>query len=89
MNYTANIVEDQQLMFHIKMEHNGDNIAFNVVCAEDESEIPDLIQVHLDMLDNPPAVNLQPVEQVDQMGLIEKQQASIEALEARIAALEA
>jgi hypothetical protein len=56
MNYISNKVQGQELMFHIEMERNGQNLAFNVVCAQSDLEIPELISQYLEMLDSPPAV---------------------------------
>jgi hypothetical protein len=84
MTYTSNKVDGQNLMFAITTTHNGAEITFNVVCANDEAEVPDLVAHYLDFLDAPPVVTPQPTAEsaVDQ-------QAIITALEARIAALEA
>lgn len=41
-------------MFAIVMTHKDEDITFNVVCAHDESEIPDLVSLYLNYLDNPP-----------------------------------
>lgn len=84
MEYVANKVDGQDLMFHVQMKHKDKDLAFNVVCAADESEIEDLIQVYLDMLDNPPVVKPQVAPQFDAMALIKEQQAMIEALKARL-----
>jgi hypothetical protein len=47
MNYIAEKVEGQNLMFKIKTTHNEKEISFFIVCAKDESEIPSLIEYHL------------------------------------------
>lgn len=84
MNYKSNKIQDQKLMFHIEMEHKGQNITFNVVCAESESEIPELINQYLEMLDNPPKVEAQTTPQIDPMTLVKEQQAIIDDLKARL-----
>lgn len=56
MKYTANKVEGQNLMYNITTQHNGEDISFNVVCANSESEIPELVNFHLNHLDNPATV---------------------------------
>lgn len=90
MEYTATKFEDQNLMFHIVADNNGEKVTFNVVCAQSEAEVPDLVAHHLDFLNNPPAIS--PVQQPtspDLTSLIQQQQSLIESLTARIAALEA
>jgi hypothetical protein len=80
MEYTVNKIEDQQLMFHIKMKHNGKDIGFNVVCAVNDSEIPELVAFHLNALDNPPVIQAQTTPQINPSTLIQEQQAIIEEL---------
>ena len=82
MEYTAYPIEGQTLMFRIVTKHNGEDINFNVVCASSEAEIPDLVSHHLDYLDNPPAIV------PNQSTNVSDQQATINALTARIVALE-
>ena len=84
MTYTSNKVDGQNLMFAITTTHDGAEITFNVVCANDEAEVPDLVAHYIDFLDAPPVVTPQPKAEsaVDQQSLIQ-------ALTARIAALEA
>lgn len=89
MNYTSIPVEGQNLMFNITTKHNGEDINFNIVCASDESEIPDLVSHHLDYLDNPPViVPNQNTNVPDMAQTIQEQQTIINALIARIEALE-
>jgi|688.fasta_scaffold504360_2 hypothetical protein len=54
MKYISEKLQDQNLMYKITTTNNGEEITFNVVCASDESEIEDLIQFHLDCINNPP-----------------------------------
>jgi len=82
MEYIAQAVEGQSLMFNITTKHKGEDINFNVVCASSEAEIPDLVSHHLDYLDNPPVIV------PNQSTNISDQQATINALTARIEALE-
>jgi len=89
MEYTATKFEDQNLMFHIVADNNGEKVEFNVVCAQSESEVPELVAHHLDFLNNPPVIA--PVQQSpspDLTSLVQQQQSLIESLTARIAALE-
>jgi hypothetical protein len=89
MEYIAQAIEGQSLMFNITTKHNGEDINFNVVCASSETEIPDLISHHLDYLDNPPViVPNQSINAPDMSQTIQDQQATINALIARIVALE-
>jgi hypothetical protein len=44
MEYTAEKFEDQNLMYRITTTNNGEEITFNVVCANDESEIEGLVE---------------------------------------------
>ena len=53
MTYTANRFENQTLMFSIKTKHNGKEVTFNVVCANNESEIPALVDLYIQYLDTP------------------------------------
>ncbi len=89
MNYTTHKVDGQALMFAITTTHNDAEITFNVVCVNDESEVPALVAHHLAFLDAPPVVNVQPQPTVDVNALVQQQAALIESLTARIAALEA
>lgn len=89
MEYTSNKVDGQELMFAITTTHNGEEITFNVVCAADESEIPDLVAHHIDFLENPPVVQAgAQAESQDLNSIVQQQQAIIESLTTRIAALE-
>lgn len=88
MEYIAIKVENQHLMFHIITDNNGEKVEFNVVCAQSEDEIPDLVAHHLEFLNNPPAIV--PVAQEttsDLASLVQEQQAIIEQLKADVAAL--
>jgi hypothetical protein len=89
MEYTATKSEGQNLMFHIVADNNGEKVRFNVVCAQSEAEVPDLVVHHLNFLNNPPVIS--PVQQPtspDLTSLVQQQQSLIESLTARIAALE-
>ena len=59
MEYTAEKLEDQNLMYRITTTNNGEEITFNVVCANDESEIEGLVQYHLDFINNPQPIIIQ------------------------------
>ena len=92
MTYTSNKVDGQNLMFAITTLHNGTEITFNVVCANDEAEVPDLVAHYIDFLDAPPVVTPQPtttgvVDQQSLVAAIQEQQQMIQALQADIAAL--
>lgn len=52
MDYKSIKVDGQKLMYRIEMQHAGKFVAFNVVCANDESEIDSLVQHHLNFLDS-------------------------------------
>ena len=56
MTYTASKVQGQELAYSIATTHNGEDISFTVVCASDESELPDLVAYHLAYLDAPESV---------------------------------
>ena len=88
MEYTSNKVDGQALMFAITTTRNGEEITFNVICAADESEVPDLVAYHLDFLDNPPLVQTSMQEAgPDLKTIIQEQQAIIEQLKTDVAAL--
>jgi len=83
MEYQINKVDEQQLMYSITTTNNGEEIAFNVVCANDESEIEGLVQFHLDFINNPqPIVPQEPVQPTKEQLLAE-----LQALTAKIEAL--
>jgi len=74
MEYQINKVDEQQLMYSITTTNNGEEITFNVVCAEDESEIEGLVQYHLDFINNPqPIVPQEPIQPTKEQLLAELQ----------------
>jgi hypothetical protein len=81
MTYTAKRLEDQTLMFKITTEHNGKEISFNVVCANNESEIPDLVDVYINFLDATPPVYSQQTPIADLNTIVQELTARLEALE--------
>jgi hypothetical protein len=88
MEYTVNKVDGQELMFAIATTHNDETITFNVVCASDKSEIPELVLHHLDFLDNPPTV--QPANQdasQDLKSIVQELSAQVTTLQAQVTAL--
>ena len=50
MDYTITKIEGQALMYTVEMEYKDEIIRFNVVCAKDEDEIPDLVAHHIEYL---------------------------------------
>ena len=89
MEYIANKMSDQKLGYVIEMTHNDQDLKFSVVCAKDESEIPELIQGYLNFLENPPAFLGQAQDQSNDVTMLVKQQQEIiDTLTARIEALE-
>lgn len=87
MTYTANRLENQTLMFKITTEHNGKEISFNVVCANNESEIPALVDLYINFLYAPPPVYSQQVSAPNVNALVQEQQAIITQLQADVAEL--
>ena len=87
MGYKANKIDGQSLMFRIETENNGVPVSFNVVCASDESEIPELVAHHLNYLNNPPAPTPYAQQQINPITLLQEQQQQIDALKAEVAAL--
>jgi hypothetical protein len=83
MEYTAEKLEEQNLMYRITTTNKGEEITFNVVCANDESEIEGLIQFHLDCINNPQPIVLQEPVQPNKEQLL----AELQALTAKIEAL--
>jgi hypothetical protein len=84
MKYTSEKIQDQNLMYRITTINNGKEITFNVVCANDESEIEGLVQFHLDFINNPqPIVPQEPAQPTKEQLLAELQTLSnkIQALE--------
>lgn len=83
MQYTAEKIEEQNLMYRITTTNNGEEITFNVVCASDESEIDGLVQFHLDSINNPqPVVPQEPVAPTKEQLL-----AQLQALQTQIESL--
>jgi hypothetical protein len=63
MQYTAEKIEEQNLMYRITTTNNGEEITFNVICANDESEIEGLVEYHLNFINDPqPVVPQEPVQ---------------------------
>jgi hypothetical protein len=87
MTYTTSRLENQTLMFKITTKHNGEEISFNVVCANDESEIPALVEFYINFLDAPPPVYPQQAPTPDLNALVQEQQAAIQELKAQVDAL--
>ena len=77
--------------FAITTDYKGNSITFNVVVANDESEIPDLVKHHLSYLDNPAPVYpaTDPSPSVDLQQVVQQQAEQIQALTERLSALEA
>ena len=74
MEYTSEKLQDQNLMYRITTTNNGEEISFNVVCANDESEIEGLVQYHLDFINNPqPIISQEPVQPTKEQLLAELQ----------------
>jgi hypothetical protein len=74
--------------YSITTDFEGQEITFNVVVANDESEIDELVECHLNYLRNPNLVITQqePSKSTDE--IIQEQQSVINQLMARIEALE-
>jgi len=87
MEYISEKLQDQNLMYKITTTNNGEEISFNVVCANNESEIEELIQVHLDYLNNPqPMVKQEQTQSIHET--IQELKAIIDTQAERIKALE-
>ena len=81
MEYTSTFVGNN--MYQIETTNNGEPIVFNVVVAQDESEIDELVNFHLDHLNNPqPIIPQEPVQPTKEQLLAE-----LQALTAKIEAL--
>jgi hypothetical protein len=85
MNYEFKAVGNK--MFQISTQFNDEDVTFNVVVAEDESELDGLVEHHLAYLANPNPVA--PVVQPSSVKSLEEHQTLIDTLMARLAALEA
>jgi len=83
MEFTANKIEEQNLMYKITTINNGEEITFNVVCAKDESELDGLVNFYLDGLNNPQPIIIQEPVQPNKEQLL----AELQALTAKIEAL--
>jgi hypothetical protein len=70
------------------MQHAGKEINFNIICASNESEIPDLVAHYISFLESPtPTYQNQP-QATNLQTVVEQQQSLIESLTARLTALE-
>jgi hypothetical protein len=88
MEYRVNKIDDQSLGFNITMQHDGKEINFNIICASNESEIPDLVAHYISFLEAPaPTYQNQP-QAPNLQTVVEQQQSLIESLTARLTALE-
>lgn len=84
MEYISEKIDGQNLTYRITTQYNGEEISFNVVCANDESEVPELVQFHLNYLDNPaPVVPVEPPKPTK-----EELMAKLQELQAQIMSLD-
>jgi hypothetical protein len=83
MKYTSIKIPEQELAYRITTTNNGEEITFNVVCANDESEIEGLIEFHFDTINNPKAVVPQEPAALTKEQLL----AQLQALQAQIESL--
>jgi hypothetical protein len=74
--------------YRITTDFDGQEISFNVVVANDESEIDELVECHLNYLRNPNQVTAQQQPSKSNDEIIQEQQAIITDLKSRIEALE-
>jgi hypothetical protein len=76
--------------YNITTDFDGNEINFNVIVANDESELDGLVEHHLNFLKNPnPVVNTQEQEQQKSLSeVVQEQQAQIEELMNRLKQLE-
>jgi hypothetical protein len=82
MEYTSTFVGNN--MYQIETTNNGEPIVFNVVVAQDELEIDELVNFYLDGLNNPqPIIIQEPVQPTKEQLLAE-----LQALTAKITNLE-
>lgn len=88
MEYTVTPVEDQNLMFHIIADNNGEQVEFNVVCAQSVDEVPELVEHHLNFLNSPPVITEAP-PQPDLTSVIQELKAELDALKAQVAGAQA
>ena len=72
--------------YKINTEFQGEQISFNVVVANNESEIPDLVAFHLNNLSNPKLLVVNKPEPCIQE-ILKQQQTVIDELKAEVAAL--
>ena len=88
MTYQSRQIADNA--YEITADFEGNPITFNVIVANDESEVPDLVEHHLNYLSNPAPVYSQPVatETPDLQLVVQQQAEQIQALTERLAALE-
>jgi hypothetical protein len=81
MEYTSTFVGNN--MYQIETTNNNENIIFNVVVANDESEIEGLVEFHLDSINNPQPIAPQEPVQPTKSELL----AQLQALQAQIESL--
>jgi hypothetical protein len=85
MTYTSKFIEDKR--YEITTEFNGEPITFNVVVANDESEVEGVVSDYLHQLANPRQPENQTATQPDLMSVIQNQQSLIQQLQDDVAAL--
>ena len=85
MTYISTLVEGNR--YKIETDFNGDAISFDVVVANNESEIQELVEDYLDLLANPCAVQQQQTPTLDLASLVQEQQAQISSQAAVITTL--
>lgn len=89
MNYSSTQVSDK--VYRITCELNSVPTTFDVVVAENDTEIPALVEHHLECLQNPiteyPEASNQDMSNLQD--IVNKQNDLIAALEQRLAVLEA
>jgi len=76
--------------FEITADFQGSPVTFNVIVANDESEVPELVEHHLNYLNSPSPVYSETIaaRPPDLQQVIQEQSAQIQALNDRLAALE-
>jgi hypothetical protein len=83
MEYKADLIKDKT--YQITKEYKGKQIKFNVVVANDESEIPGLVDFYMNSLENPLNINLtQNQNNVNLNEVLLQQQELISQLQAEI-----
>lgn len=88
MTYQSRQIADNA--YEITTDFQGSTVKFNVIVANDETEVPELVEHHLNYLNSPIPVYSESAatDTPDLQQIVQQQSEQIQALTERLAALE-